>query len=70
MQCFQNALAYFVRVVSYMLKMFKKSTSRVGLIRKFGVNLLALFSKLSHFINVSIFCCIAMERSSLHKKSE
>ncbi len=33
-----------------------------------GVNLLALFCKLDHFINISNICCIAMKISSLQNR--
>jgi hypothetical protein len=35
MQCFQNALAYFVMAVSYACKMFMKSTPGVSVIKTF-----------------------------------
>ncbi len=31
----------------------------------FGTNLLMLFCKLNHFVNISNICCIVMKRSSL-----
>ncbi len=34
----------------------------------FGVNLLTLFCKLDHFINVTNICCIAIKRSSFKKR--
>ncbi len=35
MQCFQNALAYFATAVSYVRKMFMKSTPVVNVIKLF-----------------------------------
>ncbi len=37
------------------------STNGVNLIKLFGVNLLTIFCKLDHFINISQLCCMAMK---------
>ncbi len=43
-------------------------TQVVNLVKLFGVNLLMLFGKLDHFINISSIFSIEMKRPSLQKR--